>query len=214
MPLIVDDIERHILLRAHQSLIDKRNTGYPVTIRNLAVTLYIVLPSGEVPHEITPIHEIQLISEEITQILGKRRFHHRHHLTATVELHRCTFHLCPLLISSHMTSVATIHTGEKHTQLIHVFVFRIVTRDIITILLVLIFLNDTAPSRLTLFRYRYASTTLVLTFYLRYISLAVDQRSLTVLLTGQIGTQGKDILRSVLVHRRIGCRTNQCQGIG
>ena len=113
-----------------------------------------------------------------------------------------------------MTSVATIHTGEKHTQLIHVFVFRIVTRDIIMILLVFIFLNDTAPSRLTLFRYRYASAALVLTLHLGYIGLTVDQRSLTVLLASQISTQGKDILRSVLVHRRIGCRTDQCQGIG
>ena len=81
------------------------------------------------------------------------------------------------------------------------------------ILLVFIFLNDTAPSRLTLFRYRYASTALVLTLHLRDIGLTVDQRSLTVLLASQISTQGKDILRSVLVHRRIGCRTDQCQGI-
>ena len=178
------------------------------------MTLYIVLPSGEIPHEITPVHEIQLISEEITQVLDKCRFHHRHHLATTVELHRCTLYLRPLLIGRYMISSATIHTGEKHTQLIHVFVFRIVTRDIIMILLVFIFLNDTAPSRLTLFRYRYASAALVLTLHLRDIGLTVDQRSLTVLLASQIGTQGKDILRSVLVHRRIGCRTDQCQGIG
>ena len=213
MSLIVCNIQRHILLRTYQSLINEGNTGDPVTIRYLAMALNIILATREVPHKVTPVHEIQLIGEEETQVLREGRLHHGSHLPTTVELHRRTFHLRPLFVSLHVGATGAVHTGEKHIQLIHILILRLITRDVVAILLLLVLLDDTTPSRFALLRNRDARTSLILTLHLRHVGLSVEQRSLTILLTCQIGTQCEDVLRSVLVHRRIGCRTYQGQGI-
>ena len=55
-------------------LIDKGNTGDPVTRRESSITLYIVLATGEVPHEITPVHIIDLVAEHEPHILQKGGF--------------------------------------------------------------------------------------------------------------------------------------------
>ena len=40
--------------------------------------------------------------------------------------------------------------------------------------------------------------------HLRGVGLTVEQRALAILLTSQVVAQGEDILRRVLVHRRVG----------
>ena len=203
MSFIVRDIGRHVILRADKHLVDRLDTGNPVTVHHLAISLNIVLTSGEVPHKVTPVHEVQLISEEITQIFGKRRFHHRHILTTTVELHRFSLKLRPFLISSHMGIDITVHTREKHIQLIHIFIIDIMTGNEIFIFFIRIFLDHTAPYSFTFLSDRCTVSSLVLTFYLRSKCLSVDQRCLTVLFACQIRTQCEDIARCILVHRSI-----------
>ena len=177
------------------------------------MSLYVVLATGEVPHEITPVHEVQLIGKEIAQVLAKGRLHHRRGLATSVELDRRTLYLRPFLVGVDVVRVATEHTGEEHVQLVHVLIFRLITGDIITILLVLVLLDDTAPGRLALLADRHAHAILVLAFNLRDVGLSVDQWCLTILLAGQISTQGEDIARRVLVHRRIRRRANQRQRV-
>ena len=46
------------------------------------VTLDVVLPTGEVPHEVTPVHEVTLVAEEETDIL-ELAGHLDHHRLAT-----------------------------------------------------------------------------------------------------------------------------------
>ena len=124
---IIGNIRRHIILRADKYLVDRLDTGDPVTVQHLTIPLDIILTSGEVPHEVAPVHEIELVSEEITQVFGKRRFHHGYVFTATVKLHRFSLELRPFLISSHMSIDVAVHTWEKHTQLVHILIIDIVT---------------------------------------------------------------------------------------
>ena len=213
MPLVVDDIVRHILLRADKRLVDEGDTRDPVTVRYLAVALYIVLPAGEVPHKITPVHKVQLVGEEETQVLGEGRLHDRLHLPAHIILHRLAFYARPFLVSLHVIGAAAIHTGEKHVQLVHVLVFHVVAGDVVAVFLVRVLLDDPAPRGRALFRHHDARTALILAFHLRHVGLAVEQRCLSVLLAGQVGTQREDIARRVLVHRRIRRGAHQGQRI-
>jgi hypothetical protein len=50
-------------------LIEERNSGDPVAGGNAAVALYIVLPAGEIPHEIAPVHVVDLVAEKEFQVL-------------------------------------------------------------------------------------------------------------------------------------------------
>ena len=213
MSFIIDNIVRHILLRADQYLVDKRNTGDPVTVQHFAISLDIVLTAGEVPHEVAPVHKVQLVGEEITQVFRKRRFHHALDLAAIVVLHRLAFHLRPFLIGLDMARITAEHTREEHIQLVYIFIILIATGNVVTVFLVLVFLDYAAPGRFAFRRNGDAIASLVLTLYFGNVGLSVDKRCLTVLFTRQVSTQREDVARCVLVHRRVGCRTDQCQCI-
>ena len=127
MAFVVDNIAWHIVLRTHQHGIDGLDTGDPVTILYLSMSLNIILPAGEVPQEVTPVHEVQLIGEEETQVLGKRRLHYRFGFSTLVVLHRLPFNLSPFLIGLHMSPIRTVHTWEQHIQLIYILIFGVMT---------------------------------------------------------------------------------------
>ena len=213
MPFIIDDVEWHILLRTHQNFVDKRNTGNPVPIQHLAITLNVVLTAGEVPHEVAPIHEIQLIREEELQVFRECRFHYALHLSAIVIFHRLAFYLRPVLVGLYMARVGTVHTWEQHVQFVDIFVFLIGAGHEIAVFLVFILLDHTAPGRFALCRDRHAASSLILALHFRNVGLSVEERGFTILFTCQIRTQRKDIARRVLVHWRVGRCTDQCQCI-
>ena len=213
MTLVVSNVRRHILLRTYQNLVDKLDTGDPVTIQYLPMALDVVLTSGEVPHEITPIHEIELVCEEEAEILTESRLHDRSHLSTTTVFDWYTLHIGPLFISRDVTRITTEHTWKQHVQFIHILIFRIVMGDIITILFVRILFDHPTIGRCTLFGDSSTSSPLILPFHLRYVGLTIDQRSLSILFTRQIGTQRKDITGCILVHGGIGRSTNQRQCI-
>ena len=213
MSFIVSYIGRHVVLRTYKHLVDCLDTGNPVTVHHFTISLDIILTAGEVPHKVTPVHEVQLIGKEVTQVFGKRRLHHRHVLTATVELHRFSLELRPFLISSHMRIHIAVHTWEKHIQFVYIFIFHIVARNKIFVFFTRIFLDDAAPYSFTFLGYRSAVTALVLALYFRSKRLSVQQRCFTILFTSQIRTQSENIARSILVHRRIGRRTDHRQCI-
>ena len=58
MTFIVFEILRKQFLVTYQQVVDKRNTGDPVAVLDFSATLYVILPSGKVPHEVTPVHEV------------------------------------------------------------------------------------------------------------------------------------------------------------
>ena len=64
VPFVVLEILRKQFLVTYKYVIYERDTGDPVAVFYLPATLYVILPSGKVPHEITPVHEVQLVGEE------------------------------------------------------------------------------------------------------------------------------------------------------
>ena len=213
MSFIVHNIERHIFLRTYQDFVNKWNTGNPVAVQHLAVSLDVVLTAGEVPHEVAPVHKVQLVREEKPQVFRECRFHYALHFSAIVIFHRLPFYLRPILVGLYMARVGTIHTREQHVQLVDIFVFLVGAGHIITVFFVFVLLDHAAPGRFAFCRDRHATSSLIFALYFRDVGLPVEERNLTILFTCQIGTQRKDIARCVLVHRRVGRCTDQCQCI-
>ena len=67
--LVVFQLIGHFALVAQPQVVDEGNARNPVAMLQFAVALNVVLSAREVPHEIAPIHEIALVSEEETQVL-------------------------------------------------------------------------------------------------------------------------------------------------
>ena len=67
--VVLQDIRR-IALVPEPQLVNRLYAAFPVPIelvsRDRAV--YIILPSGEVPHEVSPIHPVHLEIEEEVQV--------------------------------------------------------------------------------------------------------------------------------------------------
>ena len=106
-------------LVAYQEVIDERNSCDPVAMFYFSTTLQIVLASGEVPHEIAPIHPVELIGEEELDIFPLCRHIHHHHLSALVVRNVITFYVYPSLIFPGV--LTAVHAREKHVLSIFVF---------------------------------------------------------------------------------------------
>ncbi len=55
-------------LVAKAGVVNQRNPRNPVAKMRLAVALYVVLSSGKIPHEVAPVHMVELVVEEIPQV--------------------------------------------------------------------------------------------------------------------------------------------------
>ena len=54
-------------------IIDKGNTRQPVAVHQVAVSLNVVLTTGEVPEEIAPVHPVTLVVDKELQVFPLRR---------------------------------------------------------------------------------------------------------------------------------------------
>ena len=95
----------------------------------------------------------------------------------------------------------TVHTREEHILCIDVLV--LMTYYKVGVLLICRSLLLALVNRCTFLHDRLAHVAIYLKSYLRGISLTIEQRTVAILVTAQVTTQGKDILRRVLVHRRV-----------
>ncbi len=75
LALIVLQAVRSIGLIAETQLVERRDATLPVPVENIAGdrTVDVVLTADKIPHEIPPVHPIQLIIKEISQISAHRR---------------------------------------------------------------------------------------------------------------------------------------------
>ena len=160
--------------------------------------LNIVLTTGKVPHKISPVHKVQLITNEKFDIFGKGRFHDTFCLAHIDDFYRCSFYLRPRFVPCYVTRFGAVHTREKHHRFADVFVLTYRIRNKIVIFFVFIFFYHTTPYLGSFTRNR-CSVALALRH--RHVGLAVDKRRVAILFTRQITAQGEDILRGILVHR-------------
>ena len=191
-------------------LVDKIEATDPISVLHLSMPLYIVLPSGEVPHEITPIHVVQLIIEEESEILGKSGFHDRFGSFGSSHLYRTTFKISPLFICRYMFRFIAIHTREQHVQLGLILVMFVISGDYITVYLVLRCFQFFLPNGFALCRY---GSPVGITSDFGRESLSIEQRPVAILFAVEITAQTKYIFGRILIHRGIGRRTNHNQRI-
>ena len=133
MPFVVLQVGREKCLVSQYPVVDKRNTGYPVAFRCFSISLYVVLPSGEIPHKVAPIHVIQLISEEEFDVVPLGGHFHHDGVATLIVRYLVTFYASqPLFVLVGM--LVAVHTGEEHILCVNVIDF--MADDFIAVLLV------------------------------------------------------------------------------
>ena len=212
--LVCFQVVGQLALVAQTGIVDKRNTCNPVAVLGLAHALDVILASAEVPHEVAPVHEAQLIGGEETEIVNlSRNLQLLHLAVARVVIYNIIMQLTqPRLILRSLAAVPDAR--EQH--ILSIDIVSLATHLLVNIRLVgrplLLALVDV----LTLRALRNKAVGVLgvgLPLQLRVEGRAVEQRLLAILVTGQIVTDGKDVLGRVLVHRRIGGRANHNQRI-
>ena len=162
---------------------------------HLSVPLNVVLPPYEIPEEVTPVHEVYLISQEEAQVLC----HRRHTILLLYATH-------PILVGLSMAQ--RMHTGEQHIVLIHIVI--IVSHHLVFLLRRV---GHRAIDGLALLLFRHQVITFWLTVYFAAIRWTIEERRLAVLLAVQIAAKGKDVVRGVLTHRRTGIGSDKDDAI-
>ena len=133
MSLVVLQVRRQELLISHQEIVYGWDTSNPITMFDFTITLNIVLTTGEVPHEISPVHEIHLIREEVFDVFPLGRNLHHEHFAALVVRNGTSFDTTqPVFVSLSMQFA--IHTREKHVLCI--LVFSLMTNYFVTVLFI------------------------------------------------------------------------------
>ena len=61
MPLVTLERVGQEILVAIEVVVNGGDAGYPIAVGQVAVALDVVLPAGEVPHEVAQIHEVDLV---------------------------------------------------------------------------------------------------------------------------------------------------------
>ena len=58
------------------------------------LSLYVILASGKIPHEISPVHVVQLVDKEELDVIPLGRDFHHHHLSRYHDSDRAFFARC------------------------------------------------------------------------------------------------------------------------
>ena len=75
LAFVLLEIVRCIALVAEPYFVYERDSAFPVTLENLsrARAVNVVLATGEVPHEVAPVHPVQLIVKKETEVFAHCR---------------------------------------------------------------------------------------------------------------------------------------------
>lgn len=97
----------------HQELVHKRYSGNPVAMFYFTLSLYVILASGKVPHEISPVHVVQLVDKEELDVIPLGRDFHHHHLSALVVRNLHAFDAAQPVFVGLCVCIA-VHAREEH----------------------------------------------------------------------------------------------------
>ena len=146
MSFIVLQIGWQQALVTYKILVDEGNACNPVTMLYFSLALDVVLTSCEVPHEIAPVHVVQLIDKEELDVIPLGRNLDHQHFSALIIWNLSSFYSSqPVFISFGM--IGTPHTREKHVLCILIFCF--VTYYFVAVLFIRTFLFFTLVYRCT-----------------------------------------------------------------
>ena len=189
MSLVVLQFLRQQTLVAHQEVVNERDTCDPVTMFYFSAALQVVLASGEVPHEVAPIHPVELVGEEELDVFPLCRHVHHNHCPALIVGDVFALNVYPGLIFPGV--LTAVHAWEKH--ILCVFVFDTSGDFDVAVLFIGsgFLLTDKFGSvvRDTWF----AIAIFYIKGYFGRKCLSVEQRAGSVLFTTQIFTQREDV---------------------
>ena len=194
MSLVVLQVTRQEFLVANQDIINEWNTSNPVTMFDFSIALNIILTTGKVPHEITPVHEVYLIGKEELDVFPLGRDCNHQHFSALVIGYLTSFDATqPVFIKVGCAStygiigmLFTIHSWEQHVLCI--FIFGFVTNHFVAVLFIGRFFFLTLIDGSTFYYIVYTSAIYFFQCRFRCVSLSVEQRAGSVLLTTEIFT--------------------------
>ena len=66
--VLLEEVGQHVLV-TQSHVVEEWDACNPVAVFRLSIALYVVLASGEVPHEVAPVHEITLVGDEEPDIV-------------------------------------------------------------------------------------------------------------------------------------------------
>ena len=133
MSLVLLQIIGQEILVAKPGIVNERNTSKPVAVLKFSITLNVVLTASEVPHKVTPIHEVTLVGKEEPDILQLVRHLDSHGFATTVVRHLIAVNTShPRFVSCRMGR--TVHAWEQHV--LGIFVFILCSDDEIRVLLI------------------------------------------------------------------------------
>ena len=113
LSLVVLQYLRRFALVTEANFIDRFDAALPVSIENVARAwaMDIVLSSGEIPHEISPIHPIHLEIEEEIQVRPEGWF------TGIRTRYDTSLSTCIRLVEFHESLVPSVpHSRERHAE--------------------------------------------------------------------------------------------------
>ena len=176
---------------------------------NLAHALNVVLAASEVPHEVTPVHVVQLVVHKEAQVL-----HHGGlglHLLAVgiaIDVQRggCldlgTLHTDPIDILT--LALFVMDAREDHVLFGTVFVSLLGTKFLIAVGIIGVFLHLGGILHGALLGGGlHHAITLVLVHDVAVEGAAINQRGLTILLTAQVLGQGVSVVGRILIKRGV-----------
>ena len=167
----------------------------------LAVALDVVLAAYKVPHEVAPVHEVDLIVDEELDVVPLCGYLDPLLLAANVDGSLTALDAAhPVIVEVDggasgrpVGMVGTVHTGEEHRGLHHVLVLGANYNILVlfigrSLLLRHIYLGS-------LLHYRHPVLAFHLTGYLRGVGAAIEERCVAILLAVEVTAEGEDILR-------------------
>ena len=205
-------------LVAQAGIVDERDARNPVAVGDFAHALEVVLATGKVPHEVAPVHVIQLVIYKEAQVLHHRRLELQllaAGIAVGVEL--CgrldlgALHAQPLDIL--FLVLIVVDAREQHVLLGAVAVGLLGTQILVTVGLVGGFLHlGGILRRAVLDGGLQGAVAAGLVHDVAVQRAAIEQRGLAILLTAQVLGQGKGVVGRVLVKRGVlrAADQNQC----
>ena len=183
LALVIGEHAGRVRLVAQPEIVDELDAALPVAVEEVARggRMDLVLAAGEIPHEIAPVHPVQLVVEEVVEVVPHRR------LADLRAGHDRSLAVGVGLVEG---LVAPVGAGAPHTREQHLAGSGIAGPD--RALDLLVFAVDR----------RIVGRGLQLVG--RTVVLAVDERVGAVLLAGQVAHEREGVVRLVFVGRRLG----------
>ena len=207
-------------LVAQARIVNQGDARYPVTLGDFAHALAVVLATGEVPHEVAPVHVVELIVDEERHVLEERGLDALlgvYLVAVGVEVCGSLNHLAlrtePLAILTLVFLV--VDAREEHVLLGAVLIFGLAAHGHIAVGVGGRGLHLLGIECASLLHHRFqgAGGGILLIHHLAVERATVEQRSLAILLAAQVLGEGIGVVGRVLIEGSERVAANENHGI-